>query len=184
MMEQREFKSATKSEIALAKEIERLRRELAKRDGELALERAKNVSIVEHFENTPVWLTPKKVIFFEKTTIIYWMDGDKTVVKCSDEDAYSKEAGYMLCFLKKIAGNRTTELYELLKPLYDESSVEHVKSSTKRKREKRAEKAKHKGKAKVIPSRPTRTKKAASRSADKKKTEVTDAADKDSVTKA
>ena len=135
MMEQREFRSATKSEIALAKEIERLRREIARKDGELAFEKAKNLSLVERFANTPVWLTPKQAIFFEKTTIIYWMDGDKTVVKCSDEDTYSKEAGYMLCFLKKIAGNRTTELYELLKPLYDESSVEHVKRSTKRKRE-------------------------------------------------
>ena len=47
----------------------------------------------------------KKVIFNGPATIILWNDGTKTVVKCKEEDPYSKEAGFALCILKKLSGN-------------------------------------------------------------------------------
>ena len=47
----------------------------------------------------------KKVIFHDPATIVYWKDGTKTVVKCSKDDKYSKEAGLAFCIMKKLYGN-------------------------------------------------------------------------------
>lgn len=48
---------------------------------------------------------PKKVIYHNPATIVYWGDGTKTVVKCDDWDTYSKEAGLALCYMKKMLGS-------------------------------------------------------------------------------
>ena len=50
--------------------------------------------------------TPRKVIFHDPATIVYWKDGTKTVVKCGEGDTYSKETGLALCYMKKILGNK------------------------------------------------------------------------------
>ena len=48
----------------------------------------------------------RKVIFNNPATIVYWADGEKTVVKCQEGDVYSKETGLALCFAKKALGNK------------------------------------------------------------------------------
>lgn len=48
---------------------------------------------------------PKEVIFSPPATIVYWQDGSRTVVKCSEEDEFSEEMGFVLCFMKKWFGN-------------------------------------------------------------------------------
>ena len=50
-------------------------------------------------------IDPKEVIFAPPATIVYWQDGTKTVVKCSEEDEFSEEMGFVLCFMKKWFGN-------------------------------------------------------------------------------
>lgn len=50
-------------------------------------------------------MAPKEVIFSPPATIVYWQDGSRTVVKCSEEDEFSEEMGFVLCFTKKIFGN-------------------------------------------------------------------------------
>lgn len=47
----------------------------------------------------------KKVIFNKPATIVLWEDGTKTVVKCSNEDAWDPEKGLAMCIIKKICGN-------------------------------------------------------------------------------
>lgn len=47
----------------------------------------------------------KKVIFHDPATIVFWNDGTKTVVKCSKDDKYNKEAGLAFCIMKKLYGN-------------------------------------------------------------------------------
>lgn len=47
----------------------------------------------------------QRAIFNNPATIVYWTDGTKTVVKCSDGDTYSKESGLAMCFMKKMHGN-------------------------------------------------------------------------------
>ena len=47
----------------------------------------------------------KKVLYKNPATIVYWTDGNKTVVKCQREDAYDPEKGLAMAILKKITGN-------------------------------------------------------------------------------
>lgn len=59
----------------------------------------------KQFSVNPLGLDIKKVIFNDPATIVYWMDGTKTVVKCQEGDTYSKETGLALCIAKKAYGN-------------------------------------------------------------------------------
>lgn len=47
----------------------------------------------------------KKVIFNNPATIVYWLDGSKTVVKCLADEVYDPEKGLALCICKKVFGN-------------------------------------------------------------------------------
>lgn len=49
---------------------------------------------------------PKKVKFNGPATIILWEDGTKTVVKCQEEDVWSDEVGIVMCYMKKMLGNK------------------------------------------------------------------------------
>lgn len=52
----------------------------------------------------PISKTPRKVIYNPPATIILWTDGRKTVVKCSEDDAYDPITGFLLCCLKHFLG--------------------------------------------------------------------------------
>lgn len=56
----------------------------------------------------------KDVIYNPPATIIFWVDGTKTVVKCDVEDTYSMETGFLMCVAKKFFGN-TGDFNEVLK---------------------------------------------------------------------
>lgn len=47
----------------------------------------------------------KKVIFNDPATIVYWNTGEKTVVKCTDGEAFDKEKGLLCAILKYECGN-------------------------------------------------------------------------------
>lgn len=47
-------------------------------------------------------ITIKKVIFNGPATIIFWANGDKTVVKCHEGDTYDKRLGFMYACTKRI----------------------------------------------------------------------------------
>ena len=49
----------------------------------------------------------KEVIFNDPATIVKWMDGTKTVVKCQEDDTYSKHVGLAMCITKKVLGNKS-----------------------------------------------------------------------------
>lgn len=51
---------------------------------------------------------PVNVIFHTPATIVFWDDGDKTVVKCQPGDTFSAEAGLTAAMLKKYMGNDNT----------------------------------------------------------------------------
>lgn len=85
------------------------------------------VQVAVPYNNLPIFLKflnstnfridIKKVIFNGPATIILWDDGTKTVVKCKEGDPYSKEAGFALCLLKKLAGN---DFHKVLRNACDE----------------------------------------------------------------
>ena len=55
------------------------------------------------------------IIFNEPATIVKWKDGTKTVVKCQKGDTYDREKGLALCVLKKMLGNSSKALNDILR---------------------------------------------------------------------
>lgn len=59
----------------------------------------------KHITRSDVYSNIKKVIFNDPATIVYWHDGGKTVVKCSDNDTFSEETGLVMAINKKLFGD-------------------------------------------------------------------------------
>lgn len=57
----------------------------------------------------------KNVIFNEPATVVYWDDGDKTVVKCGKGEQYDPEKGLAMAISKKALGNRGNYFNEFKK---------------------------------------------------------------------
>lgn len=47
----------------------------------------------------------KKVIYSDPVTVVYWGDGEKTVVHCQEGDAFDRRTGLLLCCAKRLFGN-------------------------------------------------------------------------------
>ena len=75
------------------------------------------------FDRQPTLLVDD-IIFNNPATIVKWMDGTKTVVRCQGDDVYDKEKGIALCFLKKLLGNSSRALNECLRLATDVEEVE------------------------------------------------------------
>ena len=65
------------------------------------------------------------VIFNKPATIVFWADGTKTVVKCQEGDAYSKETGLAMAIAKKVLGNKGNfnEVFKKYIPEYVKGEV-------------------------------------------------------------
>ena len=50
-------------------------------------------------------LNIKKVIYNEPATIVYWENGDKTVVKAQDGESFDKEKGLAMALVKRMHGD-------------------------------------------------------------------------------
>lgn len=74
----------------------------------------------------------KEVIFNGPATIIYWKDGTKTVVKCTEGDTYNPEVGIAMATLKKIFG----EAYPKYRQCVSEAVNEHKEREKKKKLDK------------------------------------------------
>lgn len=59
-------------------------------------------------ESITCFIAPKikKVIFNDPATIVCWIDGTKTVVKCQEGDTFDKEKGLAMAIIKKMSGNK------------------------------------------------------------------------------
>ena len=74
----------------------------------------------------------KKVIFHDPATIVYWMDGSKTVVKCQEGEKYDPEKGLAMAISKKVAGNNGSYYKEFRKWLSEtESSKDNSKKGAR-----------------------------------------------------
>lgn len=79
----------------------------------------------------------KDVIFAPPATIVYWSDGSKTVVKCSEKDVFDPEKGLAMAIAKRCGGNNGSYYKEIRhwveksrkkypgKPYTESSSVEN-----------------------------------------------------------
>lgn len=54
---------------------------------------------------------PKQVIYNNPATIVYWMDGTKTVVKCSEYDTFDEEKGFAMALMKRVYGKKKFHMY-------------------------------------------------------------------------
>lgn len=80
--------------------------------------------------------TIKNAIFAPPATIVYWSDGSKTVVKCSEKDVFDPEKGLAMAIAKRCGGNKGSYYKEIQnwveksgkkypgKPYTESSSVE------------------------------------------------------------
>lgn len=59
--------------------------------------------------------TPEKVIFNPPATVVFWKDGDKTVVKCMKDEPYSPYFGFLAALGKKIFSSNA-KIQHILKP--------------------------------------------------------------------
>ena len=53
----------------------------------------------------------KKVIYQPPKTIVKWLDGTYTMVRCMDGDPYDPELGFLYCVAKKIIGDNDAEKF-------------------------------------------------------------------------
>ena len=56
-----------------------------------------------------------KVIFNNPATIVFWSDGEKTVVKCSCDEAFDEEKGLSMAISKRVLGNKSNYYNEFKK---------------------------------------------------------------------
>ncbi|MCM1179375.1 MAG: hypothetical protein NC347_03905 [Clostridium sp.] len=64
----------------------------------------------------------KRVIFNKPATIVYWDDGEKTVVKCKEGEQFDPEKGLAMAISKKALGNRGNYFNEFKKWLPEETA--------------------------------------------------------------
>lgn len=78
----------------------------------------------EHYIRPLKTLVPaiKNVIFNDPATIVFWVDGTKTVVKAKDGDIFDPEKGLAMAISKKALGNKGNYCNELKKWLPKEDS--------------------------------------------------------------
>ena len=57
----------------------------------------------------------KDVIFNDPATIVFWMDGTKTVVKARDGEKFDPEKGLAMAISKKALGNNKSNYYNEFK---------------------------------------------------------------------
>lgn len=66
-----------------------------------------------------------KVIFNPPATIIMWRSGEKTVVKCGDDEAFDPEKGLAMAIAKHEMGNRGN-YYNQIRDILEEQSEYHM----------------------------------------------------------
>lgn len=52
-------------------------------------------------------LTPVRIIYNPPATIVFWADGEKTVVKCSKTEEFNKYHGFCAALAKRVVGNNS-----------------------------------------------------------------------------
>ena len=72
-------------------------------------------------------LVPIKIIFNPPATICIFPDGERVVVKCTEGDTFSKQAGVAMCIIKRMFGSRAN-----FKRLVDSGYLQPPERETKK----------------------------------------------------
>lgn len=110
--------------------------ELTFRPGDLIADRGGNLSIRYGGLNAGEKSTSatnaaaiKDVIFAPPATIVYWSDGSKTVVKCSEKDVFDPEKGLAMAVAKRCGGNNGS-YYKEIRNWVEKSGKRYPESPT------------------------------------------------------
>ena len=71
----------------------------------------------------------KQIIFNGPATIVYWNDGSKTVVKCTEGDTFDPGVGIMMATIKKIFGDDYPKYKNSVKKAYDNATWQKKKEN-------------------------------------------------------
>lgn len=71
----------------------------------------------------------KKVIFNGPATIVIWVDGSKTVVKCAEGDGYSKFSGLAIAICKRMYGTDFKRIFNHFIPKEEKDFLNNIKDS-------------------------------------------------------
>jgi len=52
------------------------------------------------------FLTPDRILYYEKSTHVYWQDGTVTKVCCADGEDFHYDQGFAMALAKKVFGKR------------------------------------------------------------------------------
>jgi hypothetical protein len=77
-------------------------------------------------QNTNNILEITKVIFNNPATIVFWSDGDKTVVKCQEDDVFDYEKGIAMACAKKMFGNKCNYYNNLKRHIPEKVETETI----------------------------------------------------------
>lgn len=72
-------------------------------------------SFAGEYRRSPI----SKVIFNDPATVVFWIDGTKTVVKCQPGDKFDKMTGLAMAISKKFLGNNG-RYYNVIKEWVEE----------------------------------------------------------------
>lgn len=76
----------------------------------------KNYEMVKHYKEKDMEeVTIKNVIFNPPATIVFWSNGDKTVVKCDEMEKFDPEKGMAMAISKHALGNKGNYYNEFVK---------------------------------------------------------------------
>ena len=105
---QRELHSEMAENIRLKRELDELKKN---RDIPSAYPGSTFGLVYQECEVRPIFAIDK-VLFNPPATIVFWLDGTKTVVKCKEGEEFSEWAGIALCLAKKLYGPNFHKIFK------------------------------------------------------------------------
>lgn len=69
-------------------------------------------------------LNIEKVIFNGPATIVFWTDGTKTMVKCSDDELFDAEKGLAMAICKRALGSKFRKVFKEYTPEEEGEKIE------------------------------------------------------------
>ena len=105
---QRELHSKVVENIRLKQELDDLKK---KHDSPSAYPGSTFGLVYQECKVRPTFVIDK-VLFNPPATIVFWLDGTKTVVKCKEGEEFSEWAGIALCLAKKLYGPNFHKIFK------------------------------------------------------------------------
>lgn len=68
-------------------------------------------------------LSIKKVIFNDPATIVYWGNGERTIIKCNEDDSFDQEKGLAMAICKRALGADYKKVFKEWIPEEEEEEV-------------------------------------------------------------